>query len=348
VAAAFVGVPAQRYKTPTEQIQFFTQVVEFLRADARVKNAATVIGLPLSGFNPVSPYSVAGRPILPLPQRPLAGLCIVHENYFETLRIPLREGRFFTDRDREGAPGVAIVNEALAKRLFPNESALGKVLLRGANADIQHEIVGIIRDVKSRSLNAPAPDEIYFPMRQLGRPGMGVIARTEGDATALQAAISSAVARVDKDQPISFFTTLETAVANSLGAQRIVASLTAIFAGIALVLAAIGLYSVLAYVVSQRTAEIGIRMALGAQSSEVVGLIMRSGLSLVALGLVLGLAASAGAATLIRTLLFNVEPLDPLIYGGVAALFALVAILACLIPSLRASRIDPLVALRAD
>ncbi len=348
VAAAFVGVPTTRYKSGTEQIRVFTEIVERLRADGRVKNAATVIGLPLSGFNPVSPYSVAGRPILPLPQRPLAGLCIVHENYFDTLRIPLREGRFFTERDREGAPGVAIVNESLAKRLFPGESALGQRLLRGPNADIPHEIVGVIRDVKSRSLSAPAPDEIYFPLRQLGRPGMAVIASTEGDATALQSAIRAAVASVDRDQPISFFTTLETAVANSLGAQRIVASLTAIFAGLALVLAAVGLYSVLAYAVSQRTAEIGIRMALGAQARQVVGLVMRSGLALVAVGLGLGLAASLGAATLIRSLLFEVQPLDPLIYGGVALLFAAVAALACLIPSLRASRIDPLVALRAD
>lgn len=348
VAAAFVGVPTTRYKTPGAQAEFFAQVVERLRADARVKNAASVIGLPLSGFNPVSPYSVAGRPILPLPQRPLAGLCLVHEGYFDTLSIGLREGRFFTAQDREGAPGVAIVNESLAKKLFPGESPLGKVLLRGANADIKHEIVGVIRDVKSRNLSAPAPDEIYFPMRQLGRPGMAIVARVDGDATVLQAAIRGAVTSVDKDQPISFFNPVETIVANSLGAQRIVASLTAIFAALALVLATVGLYSVLAYAVAQRTAEIGIRMALGAQASQVVGLVMRGGLKLVALGLGLGLAASVGAGILIRSLLFEVQPLDPVIYGGVALLFAAVAALACLIPSLRASRIDPVIALRAD
>lgn len=349
-AAAFVGVPNTRYKTPTEQIAFFAQVVDRLQADPRIAHAATVIGLPLSGFNPVSPYSVSGRPILPLAQRPLAGLGIVHENYFDTLRIPLKEGRLFTAHDREGAPGVAIVNESLAKRLFPGESPLGKTLLRGPNADVAHEIVGVIRDVKTRGLTQPAPDEIYYPMRQLGRPGMAVIAKLadSSDATNLQSILRSAVASVDKDQPISFFTTLETTVANSLGAQRIVASLTTIFAGIALVLAAVGLYSVLAYAVSQRTNEIGIRMALGAQRGQVVGLIMRSGFKLVALGLTIGLVASAGAGRLIQTLLFDVRPYDPFIYAAVATLFALVAALACLIPSLRASRIDPLVALRAD
>lgn len=348
VAGAFVGVPANRYKTPGEQAQFFADVVDRVQADARVKKAASVIGLPLSGFNPRSPYSVAGRPILPLPQRPLAGLGIVHENYFEVMRIPLREGRYFTAQDREGMPGAAIINESLAKRLFPGESPLGKVLLRGPNADIAHEIVGVIRDVKTNGLSAPVPDEIFYPMRQLGRAGMLVIARTDGDAAALQSVLRSAVAGVDKDQPISFFATMENNLANSLGAQRIVASLTAIFAAVALILAAVGLYSVLAYAVSQRTNEIGIRMALGAQPGQVVGLVMRSGLRLVAIGLLLGLAAAAGTARLIQTLLFNVQPFDPLIYAGVATLFAIVAAFACLMPSLRASRIDPLVALRAD
>jgi ABC-type antimicrobial peptide transport system permease subunit len=156
------------------------------------------------------------------------------------------------------------------------------------------------------------------------------------------------VTAVDKDQPISFFATLETNIAQSLGAQRIVASLTAIFAGLALLLSAIGLYSVLAYAVSQRTPEIGIRMALGAQPGQVVGLVLRGGLRLVAVGLVVGIVAAAAAARLIRTLLFDVQPLDPLIYTAVAVLFTVVATLACLVPSVRASRIDPLVALRAD
>ena len=194
--------------------------------------------------------------------------------------------------------------------------------MRGRDAEIKSEIVGVIRDVKTNGLNAPVPDEVYYPMRQLGRPGMNVVARTTGDPAALQAIIRGAVAAVDKDQPISFFATLETNVATSLGTQRIVASLTTVFAGLAFVMSVVGLYSVLAYAVSQRTAEIGIRMALGAQSAQVVRLIMRSGLELVAIGLVLGLAAAAGAARVIQTLLFDVRPLEPLVYGGVAITFA--------------------------
>ena len=348
VAAAFVGIPATRYKSPEQQVQFFEAAIERIKASGQATEAAAAIGLPLAGINPVSPYSVGGRPILPLSQRPLAGLGIVTEDYFKLLRIPFVEGRAFAASDREGAPGVCIINESLAKRLFPGQSALGQFILRGRDAEFKHEIVGVIRDVKSRGLNTPAPDEVYYPMRQLPRGGMAIVARTDGDPNALQAVLRSAVAGVDKDQPISFFRTMDTNIAQSLGVQRVVASLTAIFASVALVLAAVGLYSVLAYAVAQRTSEIGIRMALGAQPGQVVALIMRSGMKLVAIGLVAGLAAAAGAARLIQTLLFNVQPLDPLVYGGVAVLFALVAVLACLLPSLRASRIDPLVALRAD
>jgi predicted permease len=347
LATAFVGVPAGRYPTSAQQAAFFAQVIDRLRAMPNVKSAATVIGLPMSGFNPRSPYSVGGRPVLPLPQRPLAGLSIVSDGYFSALEIPVRAGRAFSAQDREGAPNVCIVNETLAKRLFGGESPLEKILMRGRDAEIQMEIVGVIADVKTNGVNAPVPDEIYYPMRQMGRPGMAIVAGTGGDPAGLQAMIRAAVNDVDKNQPISFFATMDTTIEQSLGVQKIVASLTAMFAGVALALAAVGLYSVVAYAVAQRTAEIGIRMALGAQPRQVIAREMRSGLQLVVFGLAIGLGAAAGTARLIQTLLFNVEPLNPLVYGSVAALFAAVASLACLVPSLRASRIDPLVALRA-
>jgi predicted permease len=288
---------------------------------------------------------VLGRPSLPLPQRPLAGLNAVSDDYFATLRIPIIEGRAFISSDRDGAPGVCIINEQLARKLFPGQSALGQVLLRGRDADVRNTIVGVIADVKSNGVNVPVPDEVYYAQRQFGRPGMSITARTSGDAAALQSIIRTAVAQVDKDQPISFFQTLDTALAQSLGIQRIVAGLTGIFAMIALVLASVGLYAVVAYAVTQRTNEIGIRMALGARPSQVLSLVMRGGLTLVAVGLGIGLAGAAGASHLIRSLLSNVEPMNPLVYASVAVLFAGVAALACLLPSWRASRIDPVVAL---
>ena len=243
---------------------------------------------------------------------------------------------------------MVILNESMAKRLFADASPLGETLLLGPDATTRVKIVGVIRDVKSAGLSVPAPDEMYLPLRQTPRPGMNVIARTTGDASGLQQAIRSAVTAADKDQAIAFFGTLESSVTQSLGTQRIVAALTAVFAGLALALSLTGLYSVLAYAVSQRTPEIGIRMALGASRHQVLHLIMRDGLGLVALGLGLGLAAAAGATRLIRQLLFGVGALDPAVYAGVATTFAIVAALACLGPSLRASRIDPLVAFRAE
>ena len=345
VAAAFVGVPAGRYTTTAQQSEFFTRVIEQLRANPQITHAAAGLGLPVSGFGARSPYSVVGRPILPLPQRPLAGLQIVSEDYFALMRIPIRKGRAFTAEDREGAPGACIINEALADRLFPGESPIGRQLARGRDANLVHTIVGVSANVRSNGLNAPVPDEVYYPMRQLGRPNLSVIARTNGDPEALQSAIRVAVAAVDRDQPISFFQTLDNALAQSLGVQRIVASLTGAFAVIALVLATIGLYSVVAYAVAQRTSEIGIRMALGARPGQVLALVMRGGLKLVALGVVIGLVGAAGLAQLIPTMLANVHPLDPVVYVTVAMFFALVAALACLLPSLRASRIDPLMAL---
>jgi putative ABC transport system permease protein len=348
VATAFVSIPAVRYKTPAQQIDFYQQLIEKLQADPRVKSAAFGLGVPLSGFQPRFPFAVQGRPVPPLPERQLANLDSVTEGYFRTMQIPLREGRLFAETDRADAPGVVIINEGLAKRLFPGESALGKVLLRGRDAEVKLEIIGVVGDVKGNGLNSPASDDIYFPHRQLTRPAGSLVVRTDGDPAALQSVIRTAVASLDNNQPIAIFQTLDSVVSQSLGFQRVTALLTAIFAGVALLLSAVGLYSVLAYAVTQRTGEIGIRMALGAQKGQVINLILSQGMKLVGIGLIAGLGAAAAGTRLIRTLLFEVGPLDPLVFGGVTVLFGLIALAACLAPSLRASRVDPLVALRAD
>jgi predicted permease len=348
LAVAFVGTPAQRYATPESQQQFFGTVIESLKQNPHVVSAAAAVGVPLTGFAPQAPYTVGSDAALPLPERPLAGLRLVSEGYFATVGIPLRQGREFTERDRTGAPLVCVISETFAKRLFPNESALGKVVRRGRDAELAHEIVGIAADVKSLGLAAPAPDEIYYPMRQLARGGMSIVARISGDPAALQSIMTTAVAAVDKDQPISFFQTMDTIIGQNLGFQRIVATLTGIFAVVALLLAAIGLYSVLAYSVAQRTSEIGIRMALGAQRTQVLQLIVGQGMFLVAIGLGVGLGAAFGAGTLIASLLFETQPFDTAIYAIVTVVFTMVALLACILPALRAAKIDPIVALRAE
>ena len=345
-AAAFIGLPPARYATPQRQAEFYEQVMAQLRAQPGVTDAAIAFATPLTG-GARTPYVIAGQPPPSLGQRPIIGINTVSDGYFRLLQIPIKEGRGFTADDRANAPGVCVVNETFAKRVFSGGSAVGQALLLGA-ANRRVEIVGVIRDVKSAGVNAPTPDEAYFPLGQAPRVGMAIIGKTGGDPAALQGAIKNAVGAVDKTQAVSFFATMESNLSQALGTQRLVATLTGIFAILALALSLSGLYSVLAYAVSQRTPEIGIRMALGANREQVVRLIMGDGLGLVAIGLVVGLAGAAGAARLIRQLLFGVSAINPLLYAGVAIAFAIVAALACLGPSLRASRIDPLVAFRSE
>ena len=348
IATALVHLPPLRYPGEAQQIRFYDELVARLEAQPQVQRASLAIGVPLTGFQTRRTYAVVGRPLPPAPERPLANLYLVTEHYFATMQIPLRAGHGFDARDDDRAPKKCLINESFARRLFPGESALGKLLLRGPNDQELCEIIGVTADVKSAGLTAAPPDEMYFSLRQYPFELAVLLVRTAGEPLALQSIIRSTVAGIDRNQPIASFATLDSLVAQSLGTQRIAAWLTGVFAAITLLLSAVGLYSVLAYAVTQRTGEIGIRMALGAQRRQVIALVLRHGLRLVALGLGLGLAAAAGASRLIQTLLFSVQPLDPLIYGGVAVLFAVIAVLACLLPSLRASRIDPIVALRAE
>ena len=349
VASAFINLPTQRYATKAQQAEFYYQVIDQLRANPQVRAAGAALSLPISGFGPRGVYAVEGRPIPPTSERAIAAINFVSEDYFALLRIPLLAGRLFNQSDQEKSPGVVVINAAFARRLFPDKpTAVGQVLLRGQKADIKLEIVGIVGDVKSQGLNTPPPDTMYLPLRQWGGVGMALAVSTPGDAAAMQAALRTAVAAVDKTQAIAFFTTMDSALQQSLGNQRISAWLTGVFAGVALLLSAVGLYSVLAYAVTQRTSEIGIRMALGAEKGQVVSLILSQGMRLVGLGLALGLAGSAAGARLLTSLLFEIEPLNPLVFGGVTVLFAVVAVFACLLPSLRASHIDPIIALRTE
>ena len=348
VASVFVNAPAARYPSKGEIVNFYNQVLDKLRANGMVKLAATTGALPLTGGQGRAVYAVFGQPIPQLSDRPVAYINTASEDFFTLLKIPLRAGRVFRSTDIDGAPTVCIINESFAKRLYPGESAIGKFLLRGQQADLKLEIVGVVADVKSIGLNTPPPETLYQPMRQVGGAGQTLVAYTDGDPTALQAVLRSAVAAVDKGEAVSFFATLETQLTQSLGVQRITAWLTGAFSVIALFLSALGLYSVLAYAVTQRTAEIGIRMALGAERSDVVRMVLTQGMRLVVIGLVIGLGAAAAGGRALASLLYDVKPLDPVVFGGVTILFAGVAALACLVPSWRASRIEALVALRSD
>lgn len=348
VATAYVSIADSRYATGPQQANFFAQLVTRLESLPQVKSAAVGYDVPLTGFQASTTYVIGGQPVVPPGERARAWLDSVSEHYFTTMGIPLREGRVFAEGDNDQAPNVCIVNVSFAKRLFPGESAIGKTLLRGSAGEIKSQIVGVVGDVKSSKLNESAPDEIYLPFRQLPRSISTLVVRTEGDPATLQSTMRAALASIDGTVALTFFTTMDSALGSSLIFPRITAWLTGAFAGVALLLSTVGLYSVIAYAVTQRTSEIGLRMALGAQREQVIRLILRSGLRLVALGLVLGLGGAAAVGRLMASLLYQVQPLDPFVYGAVAAVFAIVATLACLIPALRASRIDPLVALRTE
>ena len=348
IATAFLNPGAPRYPTAAQQTEFYYQVLEQLRANPQVASAAFVRAAPLSGNAARAVYAVQGRSIPPLSERPVVFTNAATEGYFSMMGIPIKAGRDFQSTDLASAPLVCLINESFAKELFPGENPIGHVLLRGQNADINIQIVGVVGDVRSLGLNAPPPQTMYVPLRQALGGAFNVVVSTRGDASALQSVLRTAVAAVDRTQPVAAFQTLDKSVSQSLGVQRVTAWLTGAFALIALVLSVLGLYSVLAYVVTQRVAEIGIRMALGAQSLDVIRLVVSQGMRLVFLGLLIGLGAAAGGGRALASLLYQVKPLDPLVFASVVGVFGLVALAACLIPARRASRIDALLAIRGE
>jgi putative ABC transport system permease protein len=348
VAAAHANLTSERYPTPERQAAFFIELIERLRRSPAVTAAAVTFGLPAADDNYAHQYAVQGRAIPPPSERARAGVRTVTEDYFTVMRVRLIEGRVFTDADRAGAPGVCILNESLARRLFGGESAIGRVILRGRHADQAHQIVGVVADVKTYGLRAATPDEIFYPFRQLPRANAAIVARTAGDPSALEPVLRAAAASIDPAQPIAGFAPMDRRMAGTIGVERIMAAMTAAFAALALLLASVGLYAVLAHGVATRTTEIGIRMAIGAEQPAIVKLILMQGMRLVAVGIAAGLGAALAVSGVVDAQLYEVGSRDPRAYLVVAGVFAAVGALASLAPALRASRVDPLVSLRAS
>jgi predicted permease len=266
-------------------------------------------------------------------------------DYFRAMGIPLRRGRFFEPSDLTGTRRVAIINEMLARDCFPNEDPIGRQLLYGKDA---YEIVGIVGDVRMRRLNTKIPGMVYRSTSGDAWRGATLIVRTTGEPRAFAESVRKAILELDSEQPVSNVRTLEEVVARSVGDRRLTALLLGLFACAALALAAVGLYGVVAYAVVQRTREIGIRVALGANRHDVVLLMLRQGMILVVLGLGLGIAGAFGLTPLLRNLLYEVKPADPLSFIVVSLVLLLVALVASWLPARRASRVDPMIALRAE
>ncbi len=277
----------------------------------------------------------------------------VTPNYFHAMGIPLLRGRVFTEQDVRGKPGVIIINETLARRFWPDEDPIGERLAIGLSFDDEgapesYEIVGIVGDVRHRRLDADVFPQMFLPYRQQTWDFMSFVLRTNGDPLRLVGGVRGQVRAVDKDQPVYGIRTMEQYVSASVAQRRFSMLLLGIFAALAVALAAGGTYGVISYSVSQRTHEIGIRMALGAQRRDIFKLVVGQGMGPVLIGVGIGLAASLALTRFLSSLLFGVSATDPVTFAGVAVLLAAVALLACYIPARRATRVDPLVALRYE
>ena len=345
-----LGLPDARYNA-AQQAAFFGQIVERVRALPGVHLASAVVPLPLSEDRMRTSFEIEGRPV-PKSEEPLTEFRSIAPDYFRTMEIPLLQGRDFTERDDMKAPAVVIVNQTLAQRFFPNQNPLGKHIKPHVSVTegdkVMREIVGVVGDVKHRGLGVESEPEVYVPQAQIPFDGKTLVLRTDADPVSVTAAVRREVKSLDKDLPIYSVKPLEQYLSASLAQPRFNTLLLTIFAGVALILAAVGLYGVMSYSVAQRTHEIGIRLALGARQEDVMKLVVGQGLALTLGGVVIGLAGALAFTRLLTTLLFGVSATDPVTFAGVAVLLSAVALAACYLPARRAMRVDPMVALRYE
>jgi predicted permease len=339
-----VTLPNAKYSTNPQKNAFFRQVLRQISITPGVSSVGAALSLPLGGHVLV-PIQVVGDAVLPFGKRPLAYWQCVTPDYFRTFGTHLVRGRYFTDHDNELSSGAAIVNETLARRFWPNQDPIGKQLIV-ARAELHEEVVGVVADVKTSTLDSDAGGELYSPYPQRPWPGMTIAVKTSGNPMSLASAVRKQIAQVDGDLPVTAVRDMEDIVADSFGQRQITLWMLAAFAAAALLLAAIGIYGLLAYSVEQRRQEMGIRRALGARPADILGLVLREGLGLALAGIAAGLAGAFAISRALSALLFQVSPTDPLIFAGMALLFIAVALAASYLPARRALRVDPVIAIR--
>ncbi|MEO8044155.1 MAG: ABC transporter permease [Spartobacteria bacterium] len=346
VLTAEISLPALRYPNKESQINFFNELERRVANLPGVSQAGLTVILPMSGINSDSSFDIEGRPSDDAHPGPDEEWRIVSPDYFRTLEILLLQGRFFTNADKLEAPPVVIINQALATRYWPNEIPLGKRLqLPTADGPAWATIVGIVGDLRHRGLDQPLKPEFYVPFAQQPYSALILAVRSTQDPTSLTTAIRTSVQAVDPTLPVAHVRTLEQVIADSIAPRRLSVVLLAVFAGIALVLASVGIYGVMSFLVVQRTHEIGVRMALGAQRSDVLRLVIAHAGTLVAAGTVLGLVVALLSTSVLRSVLYEVSALDLPIFVFVTLILAAVALLASYIPARRATRADPMIAL---
>ena len=340
------NLPPSRYERDEEQTAFFQQLMTRLEAVPGVENAAGVLSLPLSGAFESTDVFVDGQESAD-GQRPEADYTMVTPNFFATLQIPLLQGRHFTAQDTLNAPLAIVINDTLAERLWPNQNAIGKRLRVGFE-EKQREVVGVVGSIKQTTLDSEARPAMYLPHLQAPTPGLTLLVRTHGEPLSMAAVVRQEVRAIDKDVPVTRVQTMEKVLGASVAQPRFSMLVVGLFAGLALVLSAVGIYGVMAYAVSRRAHEIGVRMALGAGANQVLKLVLKDGMTLAFAGIALGLLGSFALTRLMASLLFGVGAKDPVTFISVAAFLAFVAFIACYIPARRATKVDPLIALRNE
>jgi putative ABC transport system permease protein len=349
VATMQVLLPRNKYPEGPQISAFFDQLLERIKAMPGVDSAGAVDSVPLGGGGNVLSFLIEGNPAPPPEQVVDAEAYTVSPGYFGTLAIPFVRGRDFSERDDGKAPGVTIINEMMANRYFPGEDPLGKrITLGNAETGPWLTVVGIVKDVAHNDLGAAPYSQMYGAYRQNPSRLMSVVARTSGGERGAVAGLRDLVKSIDRDLPLGKVTTMEQLLSDSIARPRFNALLITIFAAAGLLLAAVGIYGVISYGVTQRVHEIGVRIALGASSRDVMGLVLSKGLKLAIAGVAIGLLLSLAAGRLLSTLLFGVGARDPLTFVGLSAVIVGVAMLACYLPARKAMKVDPMVALRYE
>lgn len=342
-----LSLPEKKYEKKEQQVAFVDTLLERLRALPGVKEVGLTHTLPLIN-DWVMVFAIEGRPKIDPADLPNTNYYAVTADYFRAMGIPLIRGRFFSDRDNAKTPHVAVINETLAKQFFPNEDPIGKRINIMGDPETWREIVGIVGDVKQYGVDKATTNQAYEPFAQHPFNTLNVVLRSTGSPTALRGALRPAVYSVDKDQPIGKIEPLKEIVADTIAKQRFEMTLLVVFALVALIIASVGIYGVMSYNVAQRRGEIGIRMALGAQTRDVLHLILGSGGKLVGIGLLVGLVATFIATRAMGSILFQTSASDPFTLGAITLLLAGVALVACLLPAQRATRVNPIEALRTE
>jgi putative ABC transport system permease protein len=348
---ALTVLPRPKYADNARVVDFFDRATAELRAIPGVESVALTSLVPISGGDEIYSIDFEGRPPLPPGQGVSALYYLVSPEYFRTMGIPVLKGRTFTDDDRIGAPRVAVINDVFARIHYPDEDPIGRRIRIGRNGSIVREIVGIVGSVKHYGLGDRDAAQMYEPFLQMPTTAMSFILKTTGEPTSVIPAVRRGIQHIDAEQPVATAASLAQTLADAGALQRVQTILMGALGAIALILSAVGLYGVMAYSVSQRTQEIGIRMTLGAQRGTVLMMVLRQALLLTGIGLAIGIAGVMALGRLLTSLLepmlFEVTPADNATLGAVAVALALVSILASLIPAHRATEIDPIQALRS-